>query len=399
MGQSFSLPLVFKGNGPWQLMYNVVHDDRRHTHTVADIVDEHFTLDLGSLDSPGEYTVELVQVKDGNKCARDLMDIAATVKVREGGPRAAFQCPDGGIRVLDGEQTRIPVQASGEYPIDLKYRKIGDTTERVFTAKLGYGSRGVNSGSQVSGSVPAYGPGEYELIAADDICPGTVDPFGARCTIKVEPKPSAWFTSSGLSYNKSSNMAQTGNDGAWQLASVCEGTTTPGAFELGLSGSGPWRLEYRVDFWLWSNAHSGDPRYVDRSNTHTAVAMQQSTLKAECCEPGLYRYTLTAVSDERYQRLQRLEPSHADTLPGETKGLTVVEHRVTRSPQAELRAYLPDGTPMDMSSSRGAFGWSRQSAIKHCLAPGQSRSEGGAQTWANVRDRLPVFRVEFEKDG
>ncbi|KAJ2787948.1 hypothetical protein GGI15_000287 [Coemansia interrupta] len=399
MGQSFSLPLVFKGNGPWQLMYNVVHDDRRHTHTVTDIVDEHFTLDLGSLDSPGEYTVELVQVKDGNMCARDLMDIAATVKVREGGPRAAFQCPSGGIRVLDGEKTQIPVILSGEYPIDLKYRKIGDPAERVFTAMFGYGSRGNNGGSQISGSVPAYGPGEYELIAADDICPGTVDPLGARCTIKVEPKPSAWFTSSGLSYNKSSGISQIRGDGAWQLASVCEGTTSPGAFELGLSGSGPWRLEYRVDFWQWSNAHSGDPRYVDRSNTHTAVAMQQSTLKAECCDPGLYRYTLTAVSDERYQRLQRLEPGPADTLPGETKRLTVVEHRVTRSPQAELRAYLPDGTPMDATSSRGAFGRSRPPVIKHCLAPGQSRTEGGAQTWANVRDRLPVFRVEFEKDG
>ncbi|KAJ1813013.1 hypothetical protein LPJ56_005308, partial [Coemansia sp. RSA 2599] len=204
--------------------------------------------------------------------------------------------------------------------------------------------------------------------------------------------PRAWFTASGLKYN---DTYPPGQKHAWQLGSVCEGSASPGAFELGLSGSGPWRLEYRVDYWAWNNANSGNPGSVDRSTSHTSVAMQHSTLKTECCEPGLYRYTLTAVSDERYQQLQRLDPGYSASVADES--LTVVEHRIMHSPQAELRAYMPDGRPMDVSA-RGTF-LRKQPAIKHCLAPGQSRSDGDAQTWASIRDKLPVFRIEFEKDG
>ncbi|KAI7833773.1 hypothetical protein BX661DRAFT_203392 [Kickxella alabastrina] len=317
-GESLEIPLRFKGQGPWQITYNVVHESRRMSWTISDIADDRFIIELGAFDSPGQYTIELAQIKDGNQCKRDLLDIAATIR--------------------------------------------------------------------------AHGPGEYELVAANDICPGTIDSQSARCLVKVEPKPRAWFATTGLKYEDKSSAH--GEKGVWHLGDTCEASKSPGAFELGLSGSGPWKLEYRIDYWSWSNPQSGNPRTVDRTTTHTSVAMQQSTLKTECCDPGLYRYTLVAVSDERYQRLQPLDLHSA---PATKESLTVVEHRVTRSPQAELRAYLPDGTPLDVST-KGAFR-RKQRTIKHCLAPGQSRTEGDAQRWASVREQLPVFRIEFEKGG
>ncbi|KAJ2595024.1 hypothetical protein GGF39_003991 [Coemansia sp. RSA 1721] len=384
LGDSIELPLKFKGQGPWQLTYNIVHENRRNTVVVDGIKDDRYSIDLGPFDSPGQYSIELAQVKDGNQCARDLLEVVAKVKVREGGPR----CPDGGIRILDGEPARIPVQVHGDLPVEVNYRKIGDSQDRILTTNLGHRSRGASNDNYITVS----GPGEYELVSASDICAGTIDPLGSRCAVKVEPKPHAWFTTNGLTYNESLSSSQ---KHAWQLGSICEGSASPSAFELGLSGFGPWRLEYRVDYWSWANANSGNPRFVDRTTSHTSVAMQHSTLKTECCEPGLYRYTLTAVSDERYQQLQRLAPSYSGSSTEEN--LTVVEHRITRSPQAELRAYMPDGKPMDVST-RGTFR-RKQPVIKHCLARGQSRSDGDAQTWANVRDKLPVFRVEFEKDG
>ncbi|KAI8326336.1 hypothetical protein GQ54DRAFT_321350 [Martensiomyces pterosporus] len=388
MGQSLALPVRFKGQGPWDLTYAVVHENRRRTMTLEGVTDERHTIELGPFSDAGEYTVELVQVTDGNKCARDLLDVSATVSIRESGPRAGFQCPEGGIRILDGDQARIPVQVVGEFPVELKYRKIGDKSDRTFRASIPRPS----AHSTQPYYVLAYGPGEYELTAADDFCPGTVDAASSRCVVRVEPKPAAWFVTDGLRYNDVTKR----DSGVWQLGDACEGTTSPGSIELGLSGSGPWKIQYSVEFWATSNPNSGDSRFADRSTQHTSVALQPSTLKVDAREPGLYRYTLTAVHDERYQAFQPLAANRDASAPG--GNVTVVEHRVTKSPVAELRAYLPDGTPLDVSSSQSTFR-RKQRAVKHCLAPGQSKNEGDAQTWAKVRDHLPVFRIEFDKQG
>ncbi|KAJ2382425.1 hypothetical protein H4S02_005754, partial [Coemansia sp. RSA 2611] len=387
MGEELELPVRLKGQGPWELVYNVVYENRRTAKTVTGITDESFTIQLGMFEQAGEYTVELAQVKDGNQCARDLLDVSTVINVREGGPRVSFQCPDNGVRVLDGEQAQIPIYVAGEFPVEVRYHKIGDASEQVYRATIRRKSQ--HSSSQVD-SVAAYGPGEYELVSASDICAGTIDPQGARCTVHVEPKPSVWFATDHLHRD-----GEEQNPGIWRLHESCEGAALQSAFELGLSGSGPWKLEYRVDFWTATNARSGVPAFVDRTATHTLVALQSSTLKPECCEPGLYRYTLLSVSDERYQRPQRLLAAHEAVAPG--AGVTVVEHVITKSPWAELRAYSPDGKPLD-TSSRGSFR-RRAPSIRHCLAPGQSRSDGDAQTWAKLHEHLPVFRIEFEESG
>ncbi|KAJ1966407.1 hypothetical protein GGI12_000117 [Dipsacomyces acuminosporus] len=389
MGQSLQLPVRLKGQGPWDLAYNIVHENRRKTLSIENITDEHHTIELDPFTEPGAYTIELVQVKDGNKCARDLLDVSATISVRESGPRAGFQCPDGGVRILDGDQARIPVQVAGEFPIELKYRKIGDESERIFRASL----PGSSTHASRLHHVLAYGPGEYELVAADDFCPGAVDTANSRCVVRVEPKPSAWFVTDGLNYKEPT----TRDSGVWSAGDTCEGVPAPGGLEFGLSGSGPWKIRYSVEFWAEANANSGNSRFADRTTQHTVVALQPSTLKRDAKEPGLYRYTLTAVHDERYQSFQPLAANRAAATSSESKA-TVVEHRVTKSPLAELRAYHPDGTPLDITAPRGSFR-REKGAIKHCLAPGQSKSEGDAQTWAKVRAHLPVFRVEFDKHG
>ncbi|KAJ2664065.1 hypothetical protein GGH99_006868, partial [Coemansia sp. RSA 1285] len=393
-GQTLELPVRLKGQGPWELTYAIVHESRRTSHTVAGIEQESHTVALGPLESPGDYAVEIVQVRDGNGCARDLADVATTVTVRADGPSVAFRCPQD-IRVLDGTQARIPIRVSGEFPVKVRYRKVGDTSGHVHTAEIARASH--------EASVLAYGPGEYELVAAADICPGSVDPLAARCAVRVEPRPAAWFATDGLT------LAGAGQaDAVWRLPEVCEGSAAPAAFELGLSGSGPWTIEYGVQFWAAGNQRAGEAGHADRSAVHTAVALQPSTLKTECCDPGLYRYTLRGVSDERYGRLQPLAAVRAAAVGASDTAVarvTVAEHRVARAPRASLRAYLPDGTPLaaaaadSPSSRRGMFGSSRQTTVKHCLAPGQSAADGDAQTWAQVRHRLPEFRVEFELDG
>ncbi|KAJ2160957.1 hypothetical protein GGF46_001877 [Coemansia sp. RSA 552] len=387
-GEELEIPVRLKGQGPWELTYNVVYENRRTTKTVADITEESYTIDVGSFDQPGDYIVEVVQVKDGNKCARDLLDVTATINVREGGPRVGFQCPEGGVRVLDGEQAQIPLHVVGEFPVEVRYQKVGDAPEHTYKATI---TRKSHNPSQ-SDSVLAYGPGVYELVSASDICAGTIDPSGARCAVHVEPKPSAWFVTDSLQRS----TARADNTGVWRLHEACEGVPLPGTFELGLSGSGPWKIAYRVDFWAASNPQSGVPSFVDRTSVHSLVALPASALKAEGGAPGLYRYTLTSVSDERYQKPQNLLAAYEAMAPG--AGVTVVEHVVAPSPLAALRAYSPDGTPLDMSSSRSGFR-RKPPSIKHCLAPGQSTSDGDAQTWAKLHEHLPEFRIEFAQGG
>ncbi|KAJ2715306.1 hypothetical protein H4R19_001271, partial [Coemansia spiralis] len=96
----------------------------------------------------------------------------------------------------------------------------------------------------------------------------------------------------------------------------------------------------------------------------------------------------------RYQRQQPLAAAHDSVGPG--TGATVAEHVITPGPVAALRAYAPDGTPIDTSPPRSAFRRKSQ-VVRHCLAPGQSRSDGDAQTWAKLHQQLPTFRIEFDQ--
>ncbi|KAJ1950053.1 hypothetical protein EC988_004532, partial [Linderina pennispora] len=388
MGQSVKIPVRFAGQGPWGLTYSIIHDERRVTEVMEGITDEHITIPVGPFENAGAYAIELLQVRDGNKCPRDLRDVSASIRVREGGPQAGFKCMDhGSIRALAGKPIRLPIHVTGEAPITVKYRRVDDPDERVFEATVPQKSMDVSQDSYI----PAYEPGEYELVSVDDVCPGTVDQDNSRCTVRVEPKPYAWFETKDLVLDDASSSRK---EGVWRFADACQGAADPGILQLGFSGSGPWEIEYLVEHWTSLNPHSGVSKYADQSTMRTAVALRPSTLKAEASEPGLYRYTITSVRDQRYQEFQRQPPVF---VKNSVSNVTAVEHRVTLSPEAELRAYLPDGTPIDTSSS-SAFR-RKPKVIKHCLATGQSRSEGDAQSWAKVREHLPVFRIEFDRRG
>ncbi|KAJ2804864.1 hypothetical protein H4R20_002331, partial [Coemansia guatemalensis] len=159
--EALELPVRLKGQGPWELTYNVIHENRRTSKTISGITDESYTIALGAFEKSGDYTIELERVKDGNQCARDLLDVSTVINVREGGPYVGFKCPDGGVRVLDGEQALIPIHVVGEFPVDVRYHKIGDASEHVYKSTITRSSHG----SAQADSVLAYGPGEYELVS------------------------------------------------------------------------------------------------------------------------------------------------------------------------------------------------------------------------------------------
>lgn len=313
LGDRVDLVARLRGVGPWQLVYRASHGDQQKEQVVKEITDEVCHIEL-AMEQAGEHWVELVEVKDRNGCARDLQNTEPiSIRVRAGGPRAAFQCPSEGLQVLEDERVRLPISVVGEdHEVQLEYKKRGD--DRAYSARVGTGQVGVM----------AYGPGEYQLAGVRDQCQGTVDP--AVCRVLVAPRPRAWFQVS-------------------ELQSTCENSRETREIPVGASGSGPWKIQYQMEFW--------NPQHL--STSQRQVAMQgDGQLKTEGTRPGLYKYRLVGVSDQRYQGFQPLDQ--------------VVAHRVTAGPRAELRAYQAGEKLVKPS-------------VRHCLAPNQ---------------QMPVVRVEFQ---
>ncbi|KAJ2811124.1 hypothetical protein H4S07_002258 [Coemansia furcata] len=370
-GDSVKVPVHLSGEAPWQLSYALAHADYQATYNITDIEEERHSIAVGPLDDPGEHAVDLVRVTDARGCARELAGSSATIRVRASGPHATFRCDYDGVRLREGDaDARIPVtlSAAAEFPVELAYSRLDDDT--VFHATINRASSPM--------SVPAHGAGVYVLVSVKDTCPGTVDT--APCTVHVEPRPRAWFTTDNLTKNES----------RWLLPSTCEGAsaeTAAGLLALGLSGAGPWRVEYFVDYWADATAQSGSA--PDRSSLRSALVLDPAVLPTEGRAPGRYRYRLSTVSDERYTR-----PQPIATLDD----VLAVEHTVTRSPVAVLRAYSKAGKPLvDVGKSGGLFGrQSRSQSVTHCLAPGQQApSSDESAAWARARDDLPEFRIEF----
>ncbi|KAJ2102163.1 hypothetical protein GGI09_001363 [Coemansia sp. S100] len=365
-GDSVKVPVKLSGEAPWQLTYAVAHADHHATFNITDIGDERHSIAVGPLDDPGEHTVDLVRVTDARGCARELAGNSATVRVRASGPRAAFGCDSNGVRLREGGDARIPISlsAAAEFPVELAYRRLDDDT--VFHATIRHAS---------SLSVPAHGAGQYVLVSARDMCPGSVDTV--PCAVHVEPRPRAWFATDSLLKSEDS----------WYLPSTCEAAsaeTVAGLLPLGLSGAGPWRVEYFVDYWADDTAQSDS--VPDRSTLRSALVLDPAVLPIEGRAPGRYHYRLSTVSDERYTRPQPI------AKPGD---VVAVEHTVTRSPAAVLRAYSKDGKPL--VGNGGLFNRrSRSQSVTHCLAPGQlAPTSGESAAWARARDHLPEFRIEF----
>ncbi|KAJ2488406.1 hypothetical protein IWW37_004840 [Coemansia sp. RSA 2050] len=370
-GDSVKIPVHLSGEEPWQLTYALAHADNRVTYNVTGIADDRYSIDVGPLYDPGEHTVDLVSVTDARGCARKLAGNSATVLVRASGPHVAFRCGSEGVRLREGDEySRIPISlsAAAEFPVKLTYRLQDDDT--VFHATISHASSLM--------SVPAHGAGQYILVSAQDTCHGTVDTLS--CAVYVEPRPRAWFTTDNLSKNES----------LWHLPSTCEGNsaeTASGLLTLGLSGAGPWRVEYFVDYWANDSAPSDS--VPDRLTLRSALVLDPAALSTEGHAPGRYRYRLSTVSDERYTR-----PQPITTLDD----VLSVEHMVTRNPVAVLRAYSKDGKPLvDASKGSGLFNRrSRLQSVVHCLAPGQQApTSNESSAWARSRDHLPEFRIEF----
>ncbi|KAJ2349732.1 hypothetical protein GGH91_000630 [Coemansia sp. RSA 2671] len=370
-GDSVKVPVHLSGEEPWRLTYALAHSDNLVTYNVTDIADDRYSIEVGPLYDPGEHTVDLVSVTDARGCARKLAGNSAAVLVRASGPHVAFRCDPKGVRLQEGDEySRIPISlsADAEFPVELTYRL--QDSDTVFHATINHASSLM--------SVPAHGAGQYILVSARDTCPGTV--ATTSCAVYVEPRPRAWFTTGNLSKNES----------LWRLPSTCEGNSVEsvsGLLTLGLSGAGPWRVEYFVDYWADGSAPSDS--VPDRSTLRSALVLDPATLPTEGHVPGRYRYRLSTVSDERYTRPQPIA-SLGDVLS--------VEHLVTRSPVAALRAYSKDGKPLvDAGKGSGLFNRrSRLQSVVHCLAPGQQApSSDESAAWARSRDHLPEFRIEF----
>lgn len=164
IGDSIVPKVQAQGTGPWTLHYNVNHGFQTVKKSV-EIQPENPTIELSTLvfDESGSYSIDLVNLKDGNGCIRNLENEPLTVEVLPSRPSVGFQSVKS-VYALEGKMARLPITISGRGPFNVKYRNLNNPAT-IQTSTLATPTRFLD----VSGS------GDYELVGVSDrFCTGNM---------------------------------------------------------------------------------------------------------------------------------------------------------------------------------------------------------------------------------
>lgn len=218
LADEVEVDVVFQGEAPFTLEWELVHDGRRKQHKVAGIQDKHLKIKTPALTQGGEYSVALVAVTDTSGCRNFLQD-ELKVSVRRQRPRAAFAQLDGKFRTMTWEdgQVKLPVRLSGEGPWTVSYRNLDDGDKAQTKRST------LRSGNDF---LSVRERGIFEIVDVTDQCPGTVDPRAAQFEVD-------WYVRPGLSLVSSSGV-KPGSGNTFIKDEVCEGDID--GFEVALKG-------------------------------------------------------------------------------------------------------------------------------------------------------------------
>lgn len=116
---TFSAKVELSGLGPWELFYEVTHDNARHT-SVVKMDDRVGALPPLKLDKVGKWNIALSSAKDAKGCTFPLADRELTVVVLGQKPTAQFSS-DTEKRLVPGHSLPVTVGFTGLPPFQLVY--------------------------------------------------------------------------------------------------------------------------------------------------------------------------------------------------------------------------------------------------------------------------------------
>ncbi|EEP82122.1 conserved hypothetical protein [Uncinocarpus reesii 1704] len=270
-GEPITVDLLFLGEAPWELQYELIHNGKRAKYDYYSAT-EASSLTIERLVEGGEYTLGLVSVIDKSNCKRPLNE-EVKIEARAKRPSVAFGQVDRkrSILALEDKQVDLPLRLEGEAPWRVRYRH-ADKEQSTPTEKVFWNE---NSFIQVNQ------PGAYELLNVDDAtCPGSIDYSAHLFNVSWIPRPYISAIDGNLLEGK--NIVE--------KREVCEGDED--TMDIQFRGTPPYTARYEQQ----CDAHSG----VTLSSKSLTAALNSAVIRMETSNPGVYAYKFTNIGDNLY---------------------------------------------------------------------------------------------------
>ncbi|KAK9415913.1 hypothetical protein SUNI508_10042 [Seiridium unicorne] len=273
LDEPIKVDVALRGDGPFTLEWELVHDGKKKSEKLTDITSDSYTIETAPLSHGGDYTLALTSIQDKTGC-RIFLKEETKISVRRQRPRAAFGVIENKktTTVVEDAKVNIPLKLSGEAPWRVTYRNIdGSRGEQTTIARsnndfLEVGERGT-----------------FEIVdVSDNKCHGQIDPKSSTFEVNWFPRPE-------LALVPADSISQKGDGFVKQ--NVCEGDID--GFEVALKGSPPYRVAYEIKHKPRSGSGSVARKEFD-------AAMPKASIPLDTAKAGLYTYKFSALADNLY---------------------------------------------------------------------------------------------------
>ncbi|KAL8945316.1 MAG: hypothetical protein Q9211_000146 [Gyalolechia sp. 1 TL-2023] len=323
IGEPVAIGVLFSGEAPWRLDYELIHYGRRQKHNIKGIENSIYQLTTDSLSNGGEYSLALTAVTDKTGCKVPL-EQETKIEVALQRPKASFGVIEGrrSILALEDKKVKLPLRLQGETPWTIKYRNLDDAEAGI---KESF-SRNSNDEIEVGQA------GTYELVQMNDsTCPGIVDAASNKFKVGWIPRPKVL-----VSESSTIEFLQ----GKYVKKEICEGDED--AVEVSFTGTRPFHLEY--GHWVKSEGAA-----QSSATKKITTGIDLATVRMETAEAGIHQYKIFKVSDSSYNH----DPRNFSPV--------LVEQRVHARPSA---AFLEGGKTYKYCKEEEAGGENVPIALK-----------------------------------
>ena len=273
LGEPFSVSVRLKGEGPWQLDYEIVHNGRRRKQREVEISNEFHSLDIASPTIGGTYTILLTGVTDSTGCKVAAAD-EINIEVSQSRPKVAFRKIEGSYELASLEELKVklPLRLQGTPPWTIEYTNLNSSSQPNTVVV-----RDQNAYIEVQQR------GTYELNnVADASCPGTVEASANRFNIEWIARPTVHFSdSSSIRYE----------NGKYLKDDVCEGDHD--AADVTFEGAPPFSAEYEQRLRLEQGTASANVYKI-------AAGLHNAAVQLDTAKPGIHEYEITKLEDHAY---------------------------------------------------------------------------------------------------
>lgn len=273
--QSALVELQLRGEAPWNLEYEMVHNGQRQRLTEDNIGTSPHLIVTKPLMDGGVYSMLLKSVTDRLGCKIHLEE-EMKIEVGLQKAKAAFGQLDGkrSISALVGKNISLPLRLQGEPPWIVNYRNRDQD-----------GGQNRSSVHIESNDLIVVGEeGTYEIVGVHDRCPGSVDMSANLFVVRWIPRPAI---SIGQTF-----MTKSGGE-AYVKRDVCEDDED--TTDISFSGTAPYTVKYNQYFKSERGTHS------KRSQQLTS-GLNSASFKMETSQSGLYEYEFSQLGDNSYSQ-------------------------------------------------------------------------------------------------